>query len=306
VLGALQDQLDARLVSVEDRHGGMSPGPAAVVTLDDRRRVFVKTSDRRVNPRSVELYEDELKVLGLLAPEVPHARLVTGFSRESWVGVVTEVVDGDHPGPPWTTNSVDATLAAIERLGVAPGGLPPLVDRAPALDGWRELASSGRGGLDRWEHDRIDLLASLETGWEQWTGGDRLVHFDVRGDNAITAGDGVRLVDWSFGCRGASWIDRSLLAADVAASGQPDGVVLAERCLRGVPTEAMRLIIIFAGMWRRNSTLPHHPGLPTHRAWQRHRAENLRPLVDAILGIAASRSNASTCRGSDGSPTALD
>jgi hypothetical protein len=38
-----------------------------VVTLDDRRRVFVKTSDRRVNPRSVELYEDELKVLGLLA-----------------------------------------------------------------------------------------------------------------------------------------------------------------------------------------------------------------------------------------------
>jgi hypothetical protein len=285
VLGALQEQVGSRVASVEDRHGGMSPGPAAIVTLENSRRVFVKAGDRRVSPRSVELYEDELDVLDLLGPEVPHAPLVTGFSHRSWVGIVTEVADGDNPGPPWTIGSVDATLVAIDSLGTAPQGLPPLVDRAPGLDGWRELAATDRGPLDNWERERIDRLAGVETGWEEWTRGEHLVHLDVRGDNAIATVDGVRLVDWSFGCHGERWVDRSLLAADVAASGQADAVMLAERCLQPCPKEAGRLVVALAGMWRRNSSLPDHPNLPTFRAWQRHRAGNLRPLVDRILAV---------------------
>ncbi|SNS77846.1 hypothetical protein SAMN05421812_101755 [Asanoa hainanensis] len=86
---------------------------------------------------------------------------------------------------------------------------------------------------------------------------------------------------------GAPWLDAALLAADVVAAGHLDGPATARRealrLLADEPPEAARFVIAQAGMWRRNSTLPPHPGLPTHRAWQRARAAALEPLLADLL-----------------------
>jgi hypothetical protein len=75
-------------------------------------------------------------------------------------------------------------------------------------------------------------------------------------------------------------MNRAELAVDVMAAGSLE---LALSCMDGCPPEAGRLAVVLAGMWRRNSERPPHPAIPTQRAWQRKRADSLRPLLDVVL-----------------------
>jgi hypothetical protein len=286
VSSALEGELGAQITGWSDCQGGWSPAVAAVLRLSDGREVFAKVISAEVSRSSTELFDRELEVLPLLGAHVPHARFIGELRLGPWRGVITEAVPGGPPGPPWTTESVDRTLAALDALGTAPSGLPEPPDHSSDWNGWRGLAARDRSGLDAWERDRIEALAGLESGWETWTMGDSLVHCDVRGDNAVLGPDGVRLVDWAFGTSGPAWMNRAGLAVEVMATGSLE---LALRCLLGCPPEAGWMAIVLAGMWRRNSERPPHPGMPTHRAWQRRRADSLRPLLDAVLIQNAAR-----------------
>ena len=280
VRGALEDELRAHITGATDCQGGMSPAAAAVLRLSDGRDVFAKVISAEASLSSTALYDRELEVLPRLDARVPHARFIGELRLGPWLGVITEAVPGRPPGPPWTTRSVEATLVALDTLGTAPAGLPDPPEESRNWNGWRELLTRDRSTLDPWELKRVEVLAGLESGWGTWTTGDALVHYDVRGDNALLGPAGVRLVDWGFGSSGAAWMNRAGLAVDVMAAGS---LGLALRCLDGCPPEAGRLAVALAGMWRRNSELPPHQGMPTHRAWQRQRADSLRPLLDAIL-----------------------
>jgi hypothetical protein len=60
-----------------DVHGGMSPGPAAVLTTIDGQQVFVKITSSGLNERSCQLYTDEIsayRTLGHLDLPMPAAR----------------------------------------------------------------------------------------------------------------------------------------------------------------------------------------------------------------------------------------
>jgi hypothetical protein len=56
-------QLGAEVTGSVAVHGGMSPGPAAVLRLADGRRVFVKAVSARVNAVSQRLYRWEAEAL---------------------------------------------------------------------------------------------------------------------------------------------------------------------------------------------------------------------------------------------------
>ena len=49
----------SRIGAAEDREGGFSPGPAAVLTLADGTRVFVKAVGLEVNETSVAMHRHE-------------------------------------------------------------------------------------------------------------------------------------------------------------------------------------------------------------------------------------------------------
>jgi serine/threonine protein kinase len=288
---AVRDQVGV-VVDVHDVTGGMTPGPAAVLTLTGGDQVFAKAMSQTINPDSYRLYRQEATVLPALPSPVPAARLHATVETGDWIALIMDAVPGPVAGPPWTIPAVHAAADACSILAgtAAPEVLPPAIDRLPDLDGWAKLAAHP-GGLTGWERRHINRLTVATTGWRDWTSGGRLCHRDVRGDNIIlNPADGrAVLVDWGCACRAAPWLDRALLAADVMAAGHETGPQTARDLALGLlaeqPIEAARFVIAQAGMWRRNSTLPEHPGMPTHRQWQRDRAAALQPLIEDLLPV---------------------
>lgn len=277
---AVDAALGAPVRAAQDVHGGMSPGPAALLDLADGRRVFAKASSAAVNETTVALYRRELNVLAVLPRGTPAPTLVAAVETAGWLAVVTTAVPGASP-PGWHRTAVSATLAALDALPAAPQQLTSLRTVAPALDGWADLAAGRVPAQDAWESSNAAALAQVESGWEDWTGGDRLTHADLRTDNLVLTPDGTAvLVDWAYGCAAAAWVDRALLAGDIAAGGRTQAAV---DLLATLPDGAARLVVADAGMLRRNSTRPPHPGLPTFRSWQRARYQALRPLLEAVV-----------------------
>ncbi len=305
----LTDLVGSPTIGWTDLHGGMSPGPAARLTLADGRRAFAKGGSAIVSSRSHRLHLREAEVLGGLAPTVPAPRLLAVVRTREWIVLATTWVDGPSTGAPWTSAAVGAVAAACAQVAAhpAPASTPRCADRYEGLDGWASLASGepsadvghckarddwkARDGWtvrDAWEARHAERFADLATGWREWIGGDSLVHHDVRGDNAVIdrrTGEAT-LVDWAFGGQGAPWLDRAWLATDIVAAGHIGGptraVDEAMRLLATAPIEASRFVVAVAGMWRFNATLRPHPGMSTHRRWQLDRARALRPLLDAI------------------------
>lgn len=276
----------AAVVSSVDVHGGMSPGPAAVLSLADGRRVFVKAVARQVSAGSHRLYEREAVTLASLPARAPAPVLLGSADADGWLALVMTFVAGEPAGPPWTSGGVRlvaAACAAVAQLR-APAGVPAIGEFLVDLDGWQKMDRP-----DVWETRHRAALARLAADWPDWTAGTALVHQDVRADNAIVdhAAGRATLVDWSFGCAGAGWLDRARLAADIVGSGHRDGpaAALGEALsvLAALPGEPQRFVAALAGMWRYRSTLPAPSGLPMLRRWQRGRALAVRPLLAAFL-----------------------
>jgi aminoglycoside phosphotransferase (APT) family kinase protein len=289
---AVEECVGSVIVAFRDVHGGMTPGPAATVSFSDGASVFVKAMSSKVNARSYELYQQEAAMLRVIPAEVPAARLRGVVEVDDWIALVMDRVPGNVAGPPWTTAAVAAVAAACAATArvTAPAGVPAVLDRLPDLDGWAKLAAQP-DDLTGWEIRHVDRLAAATSGWRRWTAGRMLTHQDIRGDNALidpTDGTAI-LIDWGSGAAGAPWLDRALLAADVVAAGHADGPDIARRqaleLLINGPAEASRFVVAQAGMWRRNSTLAAHPGMPTHREWQRARADALQPLIEDLLPV---------------------
>ncbi|MCM4079939.1 phosphotransferase family protein [Paractinoplanes hotanensis] len=269
----------------------MSPGPAAVLLLDDGRRVFVKAVSRTASEPSYRFYRREAVALAALPAEAPAPVLVGSVEVGGWCALVMSVAEGVPAGPPWSDDGVRLVNAACEVVASlrAPAVVPPIGQLITDLDGWERLAAGEPALLDDWERRHVTVLAGLAAGWPEWTTGTTLVHQDVRADNAMVdlpAGRAV-LVDWSFGCAGASWLDRARLAADIVGAGHREGPAAglrsASRILAGLPDEAASFVAALAGMWCYRSTLPAPPGHPTLRPWQRERARLIRPLLASLI-----------------------
>lgn len=279
-----------REIDALDVHGGMSPGPAAVLTFGDGRRAFVKALAEEVSPPSYRWYQREVLALRLMPAGVPAPGLLGVVEKAGWLAIVTEFAPGVVAGPPWTDESIRLVLEACKRTAVhrAADELPLFTDKVADFDGWANLASGRCGPLDDWEAPRVGRLAELVDSWRDWVVGPWICHDDLRADNAIVdlASGLAVLVDWSSCCAGASWIDPARLAADIVGAGHEHGpesaLDAATQVLASVPDEGSLFLIALAGMWRYRSTLAELPSLPMLRRWQYARALALRPLLDQL------------------------
>jgi hypothetical protein len=279
------------VIGSEDVHGGMSPGPAAILHLADGRRVFVKAVSRQASAGSHGAYAREAATLAAMPAEAPAPTLYGCADVDGWLALVMSAAAGKPAGPPWTAGSVRLVAAACDTIAAlpAPQSVPVISDLLTDLDGWHKLAAGDGAALDGWELRRAASLANLAADWRGWTAGAALVHQDIRADNAVVdhAAGRATLVDWSYGCAGANWLDRARLAADVVGTGHQDGPSAAVRAavdiLASLPQGAARFVVALAGMWRYRSTLPPLPGHPTLRPWQYQRALALRPLLATLL-----------------------
>jgi hypothetical protein len=240
---------------------GFSGGFAALLDLADGRSVFAKAGSAG-NPRLIESYAQEARVLAALPDGLPVAALVGAHHLVDddglpWQVVITEAVDGRMPLD-WTIADLDAVhescLVMAELLTPPPAGLAellaPLRDQMGGTPITQTFARIMRGeqavtrGQPAWLGERLDDLNALvgDPGLvEAALSGDTGCHLDLRADNVLitTAPDGARptpgavVVDWNWLSVGPAWVDL-VSVLPIAAAGQA-GAATADALLRTSP-----------------------------------------------------------------------
>jgi Phosphotransferase enzyme family len=273
VVRSTEALLGSPVVAAVSQPGGFSPGTADRVLTADGRRAFVKAVGNSLNEVSVELARQEAHVTAHMPAGAPVPRLLGAFDDGEWVALVYEDVEGRHPRTPWTEAEIDAAAAALADLARLTTPMPvPDLPRASDqhfynFHGWDQLAADVPADLEPWAAERLDeLRAAAARGLAVLAHGDTLAHCDIRADNLLVRPDGrVVIVDWPWGCAGPSWLDRLLLAMNVATHGGD-----ADRLLAGIdPGQAFDVVAGIAGHWQLRGRQPPPPGLPTVRAFQR-------------------------------------
>ncbi|WP_344941860.1 phosphotransferase [Actinomadura miaoliensis] len=294
---AIEDRLGSSVVTSGTRHGGFSPGVAAVVTCADGAEYFVKAVHPDLNPVSPGMYREEARCAAALPGRVPAPRLHHVHDDDGWIALVFEAVDGAPPEVPWRAADVRRLLGTLELLTAAPvGGDLAALPTVPArLDesfrAYRRLAdanadSDGSGALSDWERRHLDRLAAAAEDALEFTAGDFLVHLDLRADNIVSSRDGDYIVDWSWASAGAPWIDKVCLLVNVATyGGDPEPFVAADPVLASVPPEHVTAFLAgLSGMWAEAVAQPPPPGIPNLRAFQDLQATAVRAWIRARTG----------------------
>lgn len=128
----------------------------------------------------------------------------------------------------------------------------------------------GDDRLSAWCLQHLPRLAELEAEAPLLVEGETLVHFDIRADNLIIAGDRVYVVDWPWARIGPAWVDWVAMAPSVAMQGGPDPESFVRRFDVGrVSRQALNAVICtLAGYLAVRALDPPPPGLPTLREFQ--------------------------------------
>lgn len=273
VRGEIESALGSSVVSAVTQPGGFSPGVAARLVTADGTRAFVKAISSDPNPDSPEFHRREARNTAQLPAHAPAPRLLWSYDDGEWVVLLLEDVDGWHPAMPWEADELTRVLAALSDLAVAltpaPFDAPAIAELlAPLFTGWRSFAAAGTDP-DGWAGSYVAELAELEAGWSAGTGGDTLLHTDLRADNILLTPDRVVIIDWPSAAVGAAWIDLLAMLPSVAMQGGPDPWTVFDTHPVSRDADAVTAVLAgLAGYFVWGATQPPPPGLPTLREFQ--------------------------------------
>ncbi len=265
-------------VADEPAHGGFSAGYAGRVrtTAGD---VFVKAVASDGHADSALFLRQEIAVLEALAPGIAPT-LQAGIDDETGTACVLPVVEGRHPGSPWTVEHLHAVAEGMSVLSVtpAPATLPSAAQSMiPGCVRWPEIATSSESlaGLPIRIRDRMPQLVALSDAIGEAIDGDVIIHGDLRADNILISGERAQFLDWPHARRGAAWVDLPWFLPSVEAAGGPPcaaaWTIFEER---GAPSQESMLPVIagIASFFWFEQARPEIPQLPGLRAFQRAQA----------------------------------
>jgi hypothetical protein len=266
VRAEIEGRLGTPVAAATSAGGGFTAGFAARIVTADGRRAFVKAESVDRNLMIAECYRREAVVNAALPPGVPAPRLRWSAEVDGWVVLCFDDVDGRMPS--WRDGDLDAVLTLASRLteelDPPPAGLALtsfVDDAARDLMVWRRMAGGelGVATVDPWWASRVELLASLEAGWEEACAGTAMIHCDLRPDNLLIDCAGKAwLCDWNWPCLAAPWIDLAVMLPTVHHAGLDASAVLAAHPVgRHAEPEAVNAVLAaFAGMFFEWSSAP--------------------------------------------------
>lgn len=271
---AIEERIGGAVVEAVTQPGGFSPGLAARVRTSDGRRCFVKAVSELANPDTPSLHRREAEVVSALPPSASVPRLLWSYDEGGWVALGFDDVEGRTPAQPWRDNELRLVVDRLHRLHEVltptPIGSTTAADGfATHIKGWGELRAT-RARLDSWAARHLDRLVDLEAEAPAAAAGDTLLHFDVRADNMLIAGDQVFFIDWPWARIGAPFVEWLAFAPSVQMQGGPRPDVL----LRMVPLDEVdddainAVIASLTGYFLAHARRSPPPGLPTLRAFQ--------------------------------------
>jgi hypothetical protein len=275
VRGDIEQRCGSPVVEAISQGGGFTPGFASVLICEDGSRHFVKAASATAQRVFAESYREEARKLRALPETVPAPRLLW-VDEGDWVVLGLEYVEARAPRRPWRADDLDLCLDATEqvadRLTPAPEGLE-LDSIETEFADWPALWDSVR---DRDERPHADEAAALASTYAEVTGGETLVHTDLRDDNVLLTPDGRALFcDWNWPVVGAPWLDSLILLISPRGDGVDVERILAERrLLRDVPADHVdRMLALLAGYLLSHADEPVPPTSPHLRAAQRLQGE---------------------------------
>ncbi|MDH2415476.1 hypothetical protein [Nocardioides sp. CER19] len=261
---AVEKRLGSPVVEAESQGAGFTPGFASVLTCADGSRHFVKAASVKAQRLFADSYRLEARKLKTLPPSVSAPRLQWVLDEDDWVVLGIEHVAGRAPQRPWTPGDLAAASAMLVETAAAltppPGlGLDSFADEFAGFPGyWDELR----------EVSHAAEAAVLAARYREVTGGDTLVHTDVRDDNLILTEEGrVYLCDWNWPVVGAAWIDSLLLLIGPRGDGlDVEAHIAAHPLLSAVDPEAIDIVLaLVTGYFLRSAAQP----APTTSPWMR-------------------------------------
>ena len=263
------------MVEAISQGGGFTPGFASVLVCEDGSRHFVKAASSVAQPVFADSYRQEARKLGALPETVPAPRLLW-VEDGDWVVLGLEYVEARAPQRPWRADELDLCLdaaeAVVDELTPAPEGLDldPVSTEFAAWPGlWTRVG-------DRDVRPHAEEAAALAATYAEVTGGETLVHTDLRDDNALLTTDGRALFcDWNWPVVGAPWLDSVILLISPRGDGLDVERVIAERrLLRDVPADHLdRFLALLAGYLLSQAGQPVPPSSPHLRDAQRWQGE---------------------------------
>ena len=212
---------------------GLSAAHRFVVELASGRSVFVKAA---TDAQTAAWLRNEHLALRTAPAELTPAIIAWIDDRDDRPILLTEaLIDAYWPTSTgvtlWRDGDLDRVCAAVDRLSrmAAPAGLP-IVTFEPTT-GWRDILAAPDGffGLKLCSTDWLaahgEALAEAEASLDR--SGESFVHGDMRSDNICLTADGVKFVDWSNACRGATDTDLAIFlpAAHLEGGSAPYDVL---------------------------------------------------------------------------------
>jgi Phosphotransferase enzyme family len=277
VRALIEERCESPVVDAQSQDGGFTPGFASALTCVDGSRHFVKAASVKAQKLFADSYLEEARKLAALPAEAPAARLQWLHDDDEWVVLGFEYVEGRAPRRPWQREDLDASIAMLARAAevLTPSppelGLEPFTQEFAGFPGyWDDV----RAAHPQLEH--ADEAAALAARFAEVTGGDTVVHTDVRDDNILITPSGAAvLCDWNWPVAGAAWLDTAILMIGPRGDGLDVDAVLAEAELtRDVPTEHIDIAIaLVTGYFLKFAGEPVPPTSPHLRDAQRWQGE---------------------------------
>lgn len=225
-------------------------------TLDTAAgRFFCKAT--RSDSRTAWMHRNERDVHPYL-PDIAPALHWT-VEENGWLILGLEHVQGHHPDLSPGSADIRPTIDTVRDLHTKLTPCPAKV--ASFAEHWRQLSA--------WQRLGHQHYAELETRAFDLAEGDTLLHTDLHPLN-ILIGTRVRVVDWAWARRGATWVDGAFLATRLMIAGHSPEQ--AER-IAPVPDE---FVVALAGVWEyqaRKDPRPHRQRLVgIAESWLAHRS----------------------------------
>jgi aminoglycoside phosphotransferase (APT) family kinase protein len=281
----IETRCGSPVVEAISQGGGFTPGFASVLLCADGTRHFVKAASWKAQRMFAESYREEIRKLAALPEGTPAPRLLWSHVPEDgaddWVVLETEYVEARSPRRPWSEADLTDCLELTEHLAQLLTPAPAALDLAPFTTEfagfpayWDELPGSVPD-LPGYDEHRGDA-AALAGRFAEVTGGETLVHTDVRDDNLLLTSDGRTLLcDWNWPVVGAPWLDTVMLLIGPRGDGiDVDAVLAGAPLTRDVPAESVDVLLaLLIGYFLRSAALPVPPTSPYMRDGQRWQGE---------------------------------
>ncbi len=275
IRGLIEERCGSPVTDAASQGGGFTPGFASVLTCEDGSRHFVKAASQKAQRMFAESYREEARKLAQLPEEAPAPRLLWLHDADDWVVLGIEHVAARAPKRPWRDADLTVVLAMLADAAAA---LTPVPEELALDDFATELADWPA----YWDHVRVtqpdlphvDEAAALAARFADITGGDTVVHTDIRDDNLLLCSDGrVLLCDWNWPVAGADWLDSLFLMIGPRGDGlDVDAALAAHPLTADLPPEHIDIVLaLVTGYFFKSADEPVPPTSPhirDHQRWQ--------------------------------------